>query len=105
MLVSNRMTFCCYRADPCKCCRWRRTMDILIFPAIGRRSPVACPESQRSAVRLLFGCLFPQVDALPGSDGDPGNKAADTSDGWDIGMSDWRSGPVRFHRAAEALAW
>jgi hypothetical protein len=53
------------------------------------------PESQRGAVRLLLGCLFPQVDALPGPDGGRETKAADGQMGGEIGMSDRRSGLVR----------
>src|SRR5260370_5417078 len=78
ILVSNRMTFRCYRADPCKCCRWSRTMDILIFS----RNPPAInggvSRSQRGAVRLLLGCLFAQVDALPGAGWRPGKQGS----GW-----------------------
>src|SRR5580692_9578009 len=99
------MTFRCYRADPCTCCRWSRTMDILIFPAILRRSTAAGPDSQRDAARLLLGCLFPQVDALHGPDGGRESRAADGQTVGVIGMSDRRSGPVRSQRAAEALAW
>jgi hypothetical protein len=62
-------------------------------------------RSQRDAARLLLGCLFPQVDALPGPDGGRERKAANGQMGGGIKMSDRRSGPVRSQRAAEALAW
>jgi hypothetical protein len=32
LLLSNHVGIRCYRADPGKCCRWSRTMDILNFP-------------------------------------------------------------------------
>jgi hypothetical protein len=80
-------------------------MDILIFPAIGRRSPVACPESQRGTARLLLGCPFSQVDGLTGPDGGRESKGQRMVR-WVgiIGMTDRRSGPVRRQHAAKAFA-
>lgn len=105
MLLSNRVGIRCYGADPGRCCRWSRTMDILDFPAILRRSPATGPESQRGVAR--FAAWLP---VYPGSWSDQSGrlpvKARPPMVRWvgSFAMKDRESGPGRTGGSTEAPA-
>jgi hypothetical protein len=69
MLLGNHADIRCYRAGPCKCCRWSRTMDILNFSRNPPAITSGVSESQRGAAVLLLGCPFTQVAGLTGPGG------------------------------------